>query len=100
MMVHELETINRTGIKPLIIVLRDASLAVIKIAQKARNLPNIGVDFAPVDWSRVSEGFGISSETVESLDETCKAISAWLMNRDARVLIVNIDDNLYTGLKY
>tara|TARA_B100000029_G_scaffold58977_1_gene53135 strand:+ start:29417 stop:31054 length:1638 start_codon:yes stop_codon:yes gene_type:complete len=100
MMVHELETINRTGIKPLIIVLRDASLAVIKIAQKARNLPNIGVDFAPVDWSRVSEGFGISSETVESLDGTCKAISAWLINRDARVLIVNIDDNLYTGLKY
>ena len=100
MMVQELETINRTGIAPLVIVLCDASLAVIKIAQQARGLPTMGVDFSPVDWVKVAEGFGISAETVSTLDETRDAVGRWVGRREARVLVALVDEELYTGLKY
>ena len=100
MMVQELETITRTGIAPLIVVLYDASLAVIKIAQQARKLPVAGVDFAPVDWVKVAEGFGIAAEAVSTLDETRDAVARWLRRREARVLVARVDERLYTGLKY
>ena len=100
MMVQELETIRRTGIAPLIVVLYDASLAVIKIAQQARELPVTGVDFAPVDWVKVAEGFGIPAEAVSTPDETRDAVARWVRRRDARVLVARVDERLYTGLKY
>ena len=100
MMVQELETIRRTGIAPLIVVLYDASLAVIKIAQQARKLPVTGVDFAPVDWAKVAEGFGIAAEAVSTLDETRDAVARWVRRREARVLVARVDERLYTGLKY
>lgn len=100
MMVQELETIRRTGIAPLIVVLYDASLAVIKIAQQARNLPVTGVDFAPVDWVKVAEGFGIAAEAVSTPDETRDAVSRWMRRREALVLVARVDERLYTGLKY
>ena len=100
MMVQELETIRRTGIAPLIVVLYDASLAVIKIAQQARKLPVTGVDFAPVDWVKVAEGFGIAAEAVSTLDETRDAVARWMRRREARVLVARVDERLYTGLKY
>lgn len=100
MMVQELETVRRTGIAPLIVVLYDASLAVIKIAQQARKLPVTGVDFAPVDWVKVAEGFGIAAEAVSTLDETRDAVARWVRRREARVLVARVDERLYTGLKY
>ncbi len=100
MMVQELETINRTGIAPLVIVLYDASLAVIKIAQQSRGLPTMGVDFVPVDWVKVAEGFGIAAETVGTLEETRDAVERWVRRREARVLVALVDEGLYTGLKY
>lgn len=100
MMVQELETIKRTGIAPLIVVLYDASLAVIKIAQQARKLPVTGVDFAPVDWVMVAEGFGIAAEAVSTLEDTRDAVARWVRRREARVLVARVDERLYTGLKY
>lgn len=100
MMVQELETVRRTGIAPLIVVLHDASLAVIKIAQQARKLPETGVDFAPVDWVKVAEGFGIAAEAISTLDETRDAVARWVRRREARVLVARVDERLYTGLKY
>ena len=100
MMVQELETVRRTGIAPLIVVLYDASLAVIKIAQQDRGLPGTGVDFAPVDWVRVAEGFGVGAEAVRNLEETRDAVARWVDRREARVLVAHVDERLYTGLKY
>lgn len=100
MMVQELETIRRTGITPLLVVLYDASLAVIKIAQQARGLPERGVGFAPVDWVKVAEGFGIRAEAVSTLEETRDAVARWVRHREARVLVAAVDEGLYTGLKY
>jgi acetolactate synthase-1/2/3 large subunit len=100
MMVQELETVRRLGIRPLFVVLCDASLAVIKVAQRLRGLPPRGVDFAPVDWAKVAEGFGVRGETARTMAEVERAVQGWLARRDAMVLAVAVDESLYTGLQY
>ncbi len=100
MMVQELETISRLKLSPLFLVLCDRSLAVIKIAQKAHNYTPHGVDFLPVDWPRVAEGFGISGAFVSSLDEIQKKIANWLESPEPTVLALPIDETLYLGLNY
>lgn len=100
MMVHELETVRRLGIAPLFVVLCDASLAVIKVAQRQRGLPLTGVDFAPVDWAKVAEGFGVRAETARTMAEVERIVGDWLSAREALVLSVAVDEELYTGLRY
>ncbi|MBT5875691.1 MAG: thiamine pyrophosphate-binding protein [Candidatus Latescibacteria bacterium] len=100
MMVQELETVRRLGTAPLFIVLCDASLSIIKFAQNLRNLPNRGVDFLPVDWARVAEGFGVRGETAGDLQGVRDTVEKWLANREPLVLAVPIDESLYIGLRY
>jgi acetolactate synthase-1/2/3 large subunit len=100
MMVQELETARRMGVTPLFVVLCDRSLAVIKVAQNVRHIPHRGVDFAPVDWARVAEGFGARGETAATLAEVERALAAWLARRELTVLAVPVDERLYAGLTY
>ena len=100
MMVQELETAVRLKVKPLIVVLCDRSLAVIKIAQKAKQLPFRGVDFGDVDWTAVAEGFGAKGSRIHSFDALESAVRGWSANRQLTVLAVRIDENLYRGLTY
>ena len=100
MMVQELETAVRLKVKPLIVVLCDRSLAVIKIAQKAKRLPLRGVDFGTVDWAVVAEGFGAKGLWAHSFEVLDSALTDWLANRQLTVLAVRIDENLYRGLTY
>lgn len=100
MMVQELETARRLGLKPLFVVFCDRALAVIKIAQRERGLPYEGVDFAPVDWARVAEGFGARGEAPDTLPGVERAIKEWLANPELTVLAVPVDPNLYVGLSY
>ncbi|MBM3264199.1 MAG: thiamine pyrophosphate-binding protein [candidate division Zixibacteria bacterium] len=100
MMVHELETARRLGIAPLFVVLCDRSLAVIKIAQRLRNLPPTGVDFAPVDWAKVAQGFGVRGETAHTFADVERVVGDWLSCREPLVLAVSVDESLYKGLRY
>jgi acetolactate synthase-1/2/3 large subunit len=100
MMVQELETARRMGLKPLFVVLCDRSLAVIKVAQAMRRLPHRGVDFLPVDWARVAEGFGVRGLTAATLSEVERAVSGWVSQRELTVLAVPVDETLYVGLTY
>ncbi len=100
MMVQELETARRMGIAPLFVVLCDRSLAVIKVAQALRGLPHRGVDFLPVDWARVAEGFGVQGLTAAPLSEVERAVSEWVSKRELTVLAVPVDEALYAGLTY
>jgi acetolactate synthase-1/2/3 large subunit len=100
MMVQELETARRMGVSPLFVVLCDRALAVIKVAQNRRSLPHRGVDFSPVDWARVAEGFGARGVTAASLAEVQRAVGDWLSQRELTVLAVSVDETLYAGLTY
>jgi len=100
MMVRELETAKRLGLSPLFVVLCDRALAVIKMAQDARGLPHLGVDFAPVDWAKVSEGFGAKACAPRSFAEVEREIQGWLKHRELTVLAMSIDERLYAGITY
>jgi acetolactate synthase-1/2/3 large subunit len=100
MMVQELETARRFGVKPLFVVLCDRSLAVIKIAQNDRGMPHYGVDFGPVDWVKVAEGFGARAAAPSNLANVQREIAYWLERRELTVLPVPVDESLYIGLTY
>ena len=100
MMVQELETVRRIQVSPLFVVLCDRSLSIIKRAQRARKLPPRGVDFLPVDWARVAEGFGVSGRTAATLDDVQNHVKSWLARPEPMVLAVDVDESLYEGLKY
>lgn len=100
MMVQELETARRIDAAPLFVVLCDKSLSIIKQAQVAKRLPPRGVDFLPVDWARVAEGFGVRGESAGTLEEVQIYVESWLRQREPMVLAVALDETLYKGLRY
>ena len=100
MMVQELETARRMGVAPLLVVLCDRSLAVIKVAQDMRGIPHRGVDIGPVDWAKVAEGFGAKGVTATTFDQVQRAVDDWLAQPELTVLAVPIDESLYLGLTY
>ena len=100
MMVQELETAQRMHLKPLFVVLCDRSLAVIKVAQDMRGFPYRGVDFGPVDWVKVADGFGARAATVSNLEELRQLCAGWLETPELTVLAIPIDETLYAGLTY
>jgi acetolactate synthase I/II/III large subunit len=100
MMVQELETAKRLRLNPLFVVLCDRSLAVIKMAQNARGLPHLGVDFAPVNWAKVGEGFGARACAPCSFAEVEKEIQDWVKHRELTLLAISIDETLYAGITY
>jgi acetolactate synthase-1/2/3 large subunit len=100
MMVQELETARRMGVHPLFVVFADRSLAAIKLAQRGQNTPYRGVDFAPVDWTKVAEGFGAYALTAKSLSAIGGAVQQWLLDPKLTVVTAPIDDELYVGLTY
>jgi acetolactate synthase-1/2/3 large subunit len=100
MMVQELETARRLGVKPLLVVLADRSLTVIKVAQNKHSLPHRGVDFGRVDWAKVAQGFGAKGVTATTLSMVQRVVSAWLAQPELTVLAVPVDDTLYAGLTY
>ena len=100
MMVQELETACRLGLRPLMLVLCDRSLAVIKIAQKNRGKPPRGVDFGSVDWVRVAQGFGAAGRRASTLVEVQQAVEDWVKAPELTVLEVPVDESLYCGLDF
>ncbi len=100
MMVQELETARRLGLRPFLVVMCDRSLAIVKVAQAMRNLPYRGVDLQLVDWARVADGFGATGVTVTTLEEMRRAGEAWLAKPELTVVAASVDERLYTGLEY
>ena len=100
MMVQELETAVRMAVKPLLIVFCDRSLAVIKVAQRNRNLPHRGVNFLHVNWAEVASGFGVRGVNVSTLEEISKTVGDWVKKQQLTVVAVPIDETLYGGLTY
>ncbi len=100
MAVQELETACRVGASPLIVVCCDQALSIIKVAQDERALPHRGVDFAPVDWVRVSEGFGVAARAASDFEGLGKAVEEWAGSGKPTVIAAAIDASLYCGLSY
>jgi acetolactate synthase-1/2/3 large subunit len=100
MMVQELETARRLEANPLFVVFCDRELAIVKIGQRAKSTPHVGVDFAPVDWATVASGFGANALAPQNLGEVESAVRQWLSRPELTVLAVPTDAALYRGLSY
>ncbi len=100
MMVQELETARRLDVRPLLVVLCDRSLAIVKVAQAMRRIPFRGVDFQPVDWARVADGFGARGVNVTSPEEMRRAGEEWLAKPELTVVAARVDEGLYTAMEY
>ncbi|MEM7343397.1 MAG: thiamine pyrophosphate-binding protein [Chloroflexota bacterium] len=99
-MVQELETIQRLDITPLIVVMCDQALSLIRLPQKLRGYPGRGIDFAPVDWAKVAEGYGVQGVWVRNVESLGSAVSDWAEAPKATVIAVQVDEALYRGNSY
>lgn len=99
-MVHELETVHRLGLTPLMVVLCDQALSLIRLPQQMRGYPSRGVDFAPVDWAQVAQGYGLRGIWVHDSADLTAGVTDWVHHPQATVLAVQIDESLYRGNSY
>lgn len=98
MMPGDLTTALEMGVKPIIIVLNDASLALIEKKQRERQLTNAGVDF-PLrhDIAAIGRAMGGAGVTVRNRAELRAAIEDALVADTFTVIDAEIDRGGYDG---
>ena len=97
MVAGELTTASEFGLKPIIVVFVDASLALIELKQRQRQLKNAGVDFAHHDFAAMGRAFGGAGETVRSREELSAALSRALEADTFTVIAAEIEGKGYDG---
>jgi len=98
MVIGELSTLAELRIPVTLIVFVDASLSLIEMKQRGRQMGNRGVDFGQHDFSAVAKAFGGVGVTVSdrpSLEQACREAVA---RKDGFTLIAaKIDRRAYDG---
>ncbi|KAB7616148.1 thiamine pyrophosphate-binding protein [Amylibacter sp. SFDW26] len=75
MVAGELATAAELEIKPIFVVFVDASLALIELKQRQRQLTNHAVDFGTHDYAAIARSFGGAGHTVGSREELQEALA-------------------------
>ncbi|HSH89802.1 MAG TPA: thiamine pyrophosphate-binding protein [Ramlibacter sp.] len=80
MCVAELATAVKLGCKLTVVVFNDAAITMIGLKQRSRQLPPLGMEYSPIDFATVAEGFGCAhfratneSELKTALDSAFKS---------------------------
>jgi acetolactate synthase-1/2/3 large subunit len=98
MMLHDLPLIRELNLPVVIVVLRDASLSLIKLAAERRRFEPTGVDFRAPDFAVLARGFGIEGARAESLAHACELAES-AMERRAPILVeAPVDYREYRGV--
>ncbi len=97
MVAGELSTAAELGLKTIFVVFVDASLALIEIKQRGRQLKNAGVDFAKHDFARLAEAFGGAGHTVATVADLKDALAAAQSSDSFTVIAAVIDKGAYDG---
>jgi len=97
MVVGELSTAAELDIAPIFVVFVDASLALIELKQRQRQMPNRGVDFARHDFAAMGAAFGGYGATVHNRDELRAALNTALAADKFTVIAAVIDREGYDG---
>ena len=98
MMTHDLVLIRELGLPIIIVVLKDNSLSLIRVAQERRGYPPCGVDFTSPDFAAIAEAFDICGERAETVAEAQAALGNALRRRNPLVLEVPVDLREYYDL--
>lgn len=97
MVAGELSTASELGLKTIFVVFVDASLALIELKQRQRQLPNTGVEFAQHDFAAIGRAFGGAGHTVRNRDELTTALHAAQQSDTFTVIAAIIDKGAYDG---
>lgn len=93
----ELSTAAELGLKTIFIVFVDASLALIELKQRQRQLPNAGVDFGAHDFAAIGRAFGGAGHTVTSRTELRTALETAMQAETFTVIAAIIERGAYDG---
>ena len=74
MVAGELATAQELGLKPIFIVFVDASLALIELKQRQRQLRNAAVDLGEHDFAAMGRAFGGAGHTATTRAELATAL--------------------------
>ena len=98
MVLGELSTLAELKLPVTIIVFVDASLSLIEMKQRSRQMPNAAVDFGQVDFGAIGRAFGGAGEMVSDADGLTAALDRALQRSDQFTLIgAVIDKGAYDG---
>jgi acetolactate synthase-1/2/3 large subunit len=97
MITGELATAAEHKLRTIFLVFVDQSLALIEKKQRARQMPNQGVDFATHDFAAIGKAFGGQGFDARNRDELRTALDA-AQNADTfTVIAAHIDRRAYDG---
>ena len=99
MCVAELATAVQAGCRKLVtIVFNDATMAMIEVKQRRRQLPARGMGYSRTDFAMVARGFGCLGIRVDAPGELTGALQAAFACGQPVVVDVAIDREAYTTL--
>jgi acetolactate synthase-1/2/3 large subunit len=97
MVAGELSTAAELGSRVIVVVFVDASLALIELKQRQRQMKNAGVDFGRHDFAALGRAFGGRGETVTSRAELEAALREALKAEGFTVIAAMIGGASYDG---
>lgn len=97
MVAGELASAAEIGGNPIFLVFVDASLALIELKQRQRQMANCGVDFARHDFAAIGRAFGGYGHTVRNRAELRTALEQALQADRFTVIAAEIDREGYDG---
>lgn len=97
MVAGELATAQELGIAPIFVVFVDASLSLIELKQRGRQMTNGGVDFGRHDFAAIGAAFGGNGVTVQTRDGLQAALAAALQADSFTVIAAVIERGAYDG---
>jgi len=97
MVAGELSTAAELGLTPIFLVFVDASLALIELKQRQRQLTNRGVDFARHDFAAMGRAFGGAGHTVRNRMELREALLNAQKADTFTVIAAEIEPGGYDG---
>jgi len=95
MVAGELSTAAELDLRPIFLVFVDASLALIEKKQRARQLPNAGVDFGRHDFAALGRAFGGAGFDVHSRSDLEAALEQAQSTQTFSVIAAHIDKGAY-----
>ncbi len=97
MVAGELATASELGLRTIFVVFVDASLALIEMKQRQRQLRNEGVDFGQHDFAAMGRAFGGTGHRVRSRSELRAALLAAMDAPTFTVIAAEIGKGDYDG---
>ena len=95
MRLGELETLARAGVAVPLVILNDDALGTMKWRQKARGMPEYGLQLQRVDYAGVARCCGLAGATVDTPEGFREALKAALAADVATLIDCRLDAQVY-----